>query len=347
MGSAAKRPTILVVEDEMIVARDIQLQLEVLGYQPVGHATQGEQAVALCAALRPDLVLMDIQLKGGMDGIAAAQAIRTQFALPVVFLTAFASDDILARAKLTSPYGYIFKPFAERELRTVIEMALYKHQTEVKLRELSAHQVNIREDERKQIAREIHDDLGGLLTGIKSYLSVLIGRALRSDEPVDQVLLGASRMADLAIDTVRRIITELRPSVLDQLGVWAALEWHASQVEERTALRCECLIDESLTNIELDADTSIAVFRIVQQLFANVIQHAEATVVEVRAVREGRWIRIEVEDNGKGIEPAQLLGEKSWGIIGMYERALQCRGELRIDGTPRRGTLAVLRLPVR
>ncbi len=121
------------VEDEPLVARDIQSQLLDLGYACVGHATTGEDAIALADSLRPDLVLMDIQLAGEMDGITAAQAIRTQFALPVVFLTAFAERETLARAKHTEPFGYILKPFSDRELHTTIEMALYRHNVEQKL----------------------------------------------------------------------------------------------------------------------------------------------------------------------------------------------------------------------
>ena len=135
MTTAAHRPRILVVEDEAIVARDIQVRLQELGYDPVGHAARGEDAVAMARAVRPDLVLMDIQLAGALDGIAAATAIRAERAVPVVYLTAFAEDDVLERAKLTDPFGYIIKPFADRELRTVLEMALYKHQIDATLRE--------------------------------------------------------------------------------------------------------------------------------------------------------------------------------------------------------------------
>jgi len=139
--SFEKCARILVVEDEAIVARDIQDQLRVLGYAVVGHATRGEDAVAMVEQARPDLVLMDIQLAGAMDGIAAAHAIRelTQCSVPIVFLTAFDADATLERAKLTEPFGYILKPFTERELRTVLEMALYKFQAEASLREASLY----------------------------------------------------------------------------------------------------------------------------------------------------------------------------------------------------------------
>lgn len=133
------KPRILVVEDEAIVARDLQQVLLELGYQPVGLTPRAEEAITLVDELRPDLILMDIQLAGPMDGITAAQTIRTKFALPVVFITAFAAENILARAKLTEPFGYILKPYSERELHTVIEMALYKHQTEMGLRESMMH----------------------------------------------------------------------------------------------------------------------------------------------------------------------------------------------------------------
>jgi diguanylate cyclase (GGDEF)-like protein/PAS domain S-box-containing protein len=133
------KPRILIVEDEAIIALDIGQQLARLGYETVGHASEGEEAVRMAGESRPDLVLMDIQLGGDMDGIAAAKLIRERHRLPIVFLTAFAADDILARAKLIEPFGYILKPFSERELRTVLEMALYKHQADQSLIEAADH----------------------------------------------------------------------------------------------------------------------------------------------------------------------------------------------------------------
>lgn len=133
MPLAPEPSRILVVEDESVVARDIAQQLVELGYQPVGHATTAEDGIRLAGELRPSLVLMDIKLAGELDGVAAAQIIRERFALPVVFLSAFAENETLAQAKLSEPYGYVLKPFSERELHTVIQMALYKHQVETKL----------------------------------------------------------------------------------------------------------------------------------------------------------------------------------------------------------------------
>ncbi|HWW73824.1 MAG TPA: response regulator, partial [Pyrinomonadaceae bacterium] len=126
---------ILVVEDEAIVAMDIGARLRVLGYEVVGPASTGAAAVELAERARPDLVLMDIMLRGGMDGVEAALRIREATGAPVVYLTAYADDSTLRRAKAAEPLGYLLKPFEERELRTTIETALYKHRAEVRLRE--------------------------------------------------------------------------------------------------------------------------------------------------------------------------------------------------------------------
>lgn len=128
-------PKILIVEDEIIVAKDISVSLKSLGYEVAGIAANGVQAMELIKTLRPDLVLMDVMLQGGMDGIEVAQKACAEGRTPVVFLTAYADDDTLRRAKKSEAYGYLLKPFEDRELRMAIEMALYKHTMEHKLRE--------------------------------------------------------------------------------------------------------------------------------------------------------------------------------------------------------------------
>ena len=132
------RPRILVVEDEAVVALDIRVQLSGHGYEPVGRAISGEQAITLAGTLRPDLVLMDIRLAGSMDGIEAAGVIRARFSIPVVFLTAHAEDETLERARRVEPAGYVIKPFTERELRAVMEMALSKAAADQRLRDSEA-----------------------------------------------------------------------------------------------------------------------------------------------------------------------------------------------------------------
>ena len=128
------KTNILDVEDESIVSKDIQHSLKKLGYNVVGSASTGEKAIDLAMELKPDLVLMDIMLKGQLTGIDAAEEIRNSLKIPVIFLTAYADDATLEKAKVTEPYGYIIKPFKEIDIHTSIDMALYKHQKESELR---------------------------------------------------------------------------------------------------------------------------------------------------------------------------------------------------------------------
>ena len=118
---------VLVVEDESIVSKDIQHSLKKLGYNVVGAASTGEKAIELALSALPDIILMDIMLKGQMNGIEAADEIRKTCSIPVIFLTAYADESTLSKAKITEPYGYILKPFKEIDLHTTIEMAIYKH----------------------------------------------------------------------------------------------------------------------------------------------------------------------------------------------------------------------------
>lgn len=118
---------VLVVEDESIVSKDIQHSLKKLGYNVVGAASTGEKAIDLVGTENPDIILMDIMLKGEINGIEAAEVIKASYAIPIIFLTAYADESTLSKAKITEPYGYILKPFKEIDLHTTIEMAIYKH----------------------------------------------------------------------------------------------------------------------------------------------------------------------------------------------------------------------------
>jgi CheY-like chemotaxis protein len=130
------RTKILVVEDEVVVAMEIRKRLASLGYDVTAAASTGEEALSRAAETKPDLVLMDILLKGEMDGLQAGQKIRSDFAIPVIYLTAHSDEATVQRAKLTEPYGYLVKPFDERALWTTIEVALHKHKMEMERRQL-------------------------------------------------------------------------------------------------------------------------------------------------------------------------------------------------------------------
>lgn len=133
----------MIVEDEIIVAKSIQERLDKLGYSVSTIVDSGEEAIKKAGETKPDLILMDIKLSGNIDGIAAAEQIRHRFDIPVVYLTAYGDSETLQRAKVTEPYGYILKPLEERELQSNIEIALYKHKMENKLKKSKEHLQNI------------------------------------------------------------------------------------------------------------------------------------------------------------------------------------------------------------
>lgn len=166
---------ILIVEDEILVARDLQQQLNALGYTVIGIAASGERALALVTEMQPQLVLMDIRLQGDLDGIATAEQIRQRHALPIVYLTAHADAATVQRARVTEPFGYILKPFEERELHTVVEMALYKHDIERKLR---ASERRFATTLRSIGDAVIATDQQGLITYMNPTAEALTGRPL-------------------------------------------------------------------------------------------------------------------------------------------------------------------------
>jgi two-component system sensor histidine kinase UhpB len=217
-------------------------------------------------------------------------------------------------------------------------------QSQAELRRLAAHQEQVKEEERKRIAREIHDELGSQLTSIKAYVSVSVEHARSRGEEPDPLLIDAAEVANAAIETVRRVITDLRPSVLDQLGIWAAIEWYAQRIEKMADLICVCRIDEALTDIEVNPEQSTMLFRVVQEALTNVVRHAGASLIEVGVRLQGGKIVVEIVDDGKGIDTERLLNRESMGILGMYERTRHHGGELKISGSPGRGTSVVLRL---
>jgi signal transduction histidine kinase len=144
----------------------------------------------------------------------------------------------------------------------------------------------VREEERVRIARELHDDLGSTLTGVKWAIAMAIERAQEAALPGDAQLAHASHLLDSAVDTMRRIISDLRPSVLDHLGVWTAIEWYAGQIEERSGLPCKVAISAEVAAIEVDPERATAMFRIVQEALTNFVRHAQASRAEIRILRD-------------------------------------------------------------
>jgi PAS domain S-box-containing protein len=219
-------------------------------------------------------------------------------------------------------------------------------QSNAKLRELSAHLESVREAERTRIAREIHDELAGTLTGIKMDLSSAgdLGNGIPSE--LRDKLARSVQLVDKAVQTTRRIINDLRPSLLDNLGVWAAIDWLVAELGNETNLRCETEIEEAIAQTDLPPAMNTAIFRIVQESLSNVRRHAEATLVRVRAYRNGSRVVVEIADNGRGLADADLAKVGHWGVMGMHERAVSHGGEVHITGTPGAGTTVRVSMPL-
>jgi two-component system sensor histidine kinase UhpB len=211
------------------------------------------------------------------------------------------------------------------------------------LRALAAHLQSVREEERKRVAREIHDQLGQALTAIKIDLSSWVRELPASGKPIANKTSAILSLVDESIQTVRRIATELRPGILDDLGLVAAIEWAGEEFQARTGTSCRLHLPTD--DIEVNSEQATATFRIFQEALTNVARHADATAVEVRLAGEGGKLLLEVNDNGKGISEDQLRASESLGILGMRERAMLLGGELSISRLPGAGTAVRVQIP--
>lgn len=219
--------------------------------------------------------------------------------------------------------------------------------SERQLRALAARVETAREEERKRISREIHDQLGQQLTSVRFDIGWLARRfpATPQSADVHERLAAMSSLVDLTMTTVRRIATELRPGVLDDLGLEDALEWQARDFTRYSGIPVTVEAPEDGARIADEHAT--ALFRCFQEILTNVARHAKATSVVARLTHEDDEIALEVTDDGRGITPEQVTKMSSLGLVGMRERALLLGGTFRIEGAPGHGTTVTIRLPNR
>jgi signal transduction histidine kinase len=203
---------------------------------------------------------------------------------------------------------------------------------------------HVREEERIRIARQVHDELGQALTGLKLDLS-LLGRHLpKGNRALHQKAHDLSACIDTTIQTVRRIATDLRPGILDNLGLVAAVEWQAQDFQLRTGIRCttRMMATETMWN----QDFSTTFFRIFQETLTNIIHHAGASEVEVTLTEDADSLLMVIRDNGRGISEEETASAKSIGLVGMRERAALLAGEVTFAGIPGQGTTVTVRIPL-
>lgn len=263
----------------------------------------------------------------------------------------FGRGELSARAVIDHGHGELRELATEFNSMADALAARHGELTEAhkRLLALSQHLQVVRETEARHIARELHDEIGQVLTSLKMDVSSLQRRYLReaasSPETAsfERDVAEMSRRLDLAVEFVRRISSELRPTVLDRLGLAAAIEWQAREVEARANLTVE--VDCSGVEEPLDWLVSITIFRIIQETLTNVVRHAEATMVCVALLGTADELTLSVSDDGKGIDDATIHRVDSIGIIGMKERAHLVDGEFKIRGEAGKGTLVTVKIP--
>ncbi|MFI5211578.1 MAG: response regulator [Ignavibacteria bacterium] len=476
---------ILIVEDEKIIAKDIEATIKRLGYESVGIVSNAEDAIKKAGEMKPGLVLMDITLKGGTDGVEAAKIINDTFDIPVVYLTAHQDEDTVERTMFTNSYGFITKPLDDRDINSAISAAIYRYDVENKLKEAeeryfrltenamdmilsqsledlaynyvnracinitgyapadfylrpnlieeivkpdwmehykrnfrrlaageavndiefmirhksgedrwlnqrstivkssagkpqtveaiitnvtqrrlyekkleetteklraySNHLQKAREDERYFISREIHDQLGQDLTVLKMDISFIRKKAAKQPEKANtEELVKELTKINLAIDDiinkVRKIATDLRPNVLDKLGLSEAIVWHAGEFEKRTKIKCDTdLCDDGFS---LGIEKSISMFRIVQETLTNIARHSGADKVLIKLENINGWLILTISDNGKGITNEEIERTSSLGIVGMKERALLFGGLWGIESEKGKFTKIEVKVPL-
>lgn len=289
----------------------------------------------------PTLILSDYSLPGfnGHDalGIALSQCPGT----PFIFVTGTMGEEVAIETLKSGATDYVLKtrlsrlmPAVNRALREAEERAQHRRAEEQlreshkQLRALSVYLQSVREEERTRIAREVHDELGQALTSCKLDLSWIANKLPKDLKSLQEKTRALTAHIDSTIQTVRRISTELRPGVLDHLGLVAALEWQANEFQTKTGIKCE--VHSNVREPQLDQNLSTTLFRIFQETLTNIIRHAGATHVEVFLKQgEGR-ISLEVKDNGRGISRAEVSNTRSMGLLGMRERAALLGGIFRI-----------------
>jgi len=213
------------------------------------------------------------------------------------------------------------------------------------LRALASRLQSIREEERTTVAREIHDQLGQALTGLKMELSLLARKPPEDQKTLANHMKSMETFVEDTIRLVRKIATDLRPGVLDDFGLIAAIEWQVEDFKNRTGIQSE--LSSTLEDGNLGRELATALFRILQETLTNIVRHAHATHAKIGIKEHDGVIVMTVEDNGKGIAEREVYDPKSLGLLGIRERALIFGGEVQITGTRGRGTAVMVRIPLK
>ncbi len=355
------------VDDEPNNLLALEGLLEPLG-QNLLRAQSGEEALRVVLKHNPAVILLDVRMPG-MDGFETARMIRGRERsrhTPIIFLTGVSREmESAFRGYEVGAVDYLVKPLVAEVLRSKVSVFVDLHrknaalsneirerqiaeehlrESEVQLRALAARLISVREEERSRIAREIHDELGQVLTGLKMDVMWLAKRLAGTEKQLVEKTETMCSLIDSTVHLIRRISTGLRPEILDDMGLVAAIGWQAKEFQKRMGIRCRLTLPEDHT--VLDKELSTAVFRIFQEILTNIARHAKASSVNVQLSISDDILKLKVADDGIGIPDGQIRGQGSLGLLGMQERAQLFGGEVSIQGASGHGTTVLVSIPM-
>lgn len=360
---------LLVVDDNPVVLLGFSELLRSAGLT-VLEARNGQEALHLARQHQPDVVLLDVVLPD-INGVELCRCFKQDAALKSLFVVLLSSSEISPGSQVTGldagADGYIARPIENRELLARVQALLRIQQTEAALRRahdelehrvvertaelaqanaalraMSLRLVEVQEQERRFLARELHDEAGQVLTGLKMVVDQTL---LDAPEPMQERLRGAVQLINDLISRIRNLSLELRPQMLDDLGLLIALEWHFKRYTQQTGIH----VDFRRTALpdRLPPLLETAIFRIAQEALTNVARHARVGEVTARLWVNPERVGLQVEDQGAGMDAAAALAARnSTGLSGMKERAELLGGDFTLDSKPGQGTRLTVELPL-
>ncbi|MCI0472480.1 MAG: ATP-binding protein [Ignavibacteria bacterium] len=359
---------LLIVEDELLIAEDLSARLRAIGYEITGTVPTGEEALKICETTFPDVILMDIMLGKGIDGIETQKIIKERYNIPVIYLTSYSDAVTVSRAKMTEPYGYIIKPFDERELHTTIEMAVHKHKTETALRDREKELSELNKTKDKLFSIIAHD-LKNPFLGILGFTEVLANTYDKYSE--EEKLKMIRFVHNSTFNTYRLLENLLEWSRIQISGIKIVPSEIIAEelISDTTEMLLESAVRKNISvSIKTEKDTKIRTDEdmlktIIRNLLSNAIKftHKGGSVfLNADKIRGG--IRITVRDNGRGIQESLLNnlfsldrntstngteGEKGTGLglVLCKEFMDKLQGRIIAESTPGKGTKITVELP--
>lgn len=304
-----------------------------------------------------DVIICDHMVPGFSSTRALQLLQELNVEIPVLVVSGNMGEELAVTAIKAGAFDYVMKDKLAR-LPSAVANALKSYELSKKerlatekldesydmLRKLAGYLQNIQEQERERLSRDIHDDLGSGMAALKIDIAWMKNKLCDSDEIIQEKLSGMSMLIDNAIGSVRRVISDLRPTMIDDLGLEAAIEWQLEEFGKRNEVRVELDCDCGGIRM-LGKEREISVYRIVQESLNNIAKHSNANYVLVRVKNSGAFVRFEVIDDGCGFDVGSAQRAGSFGIMGMRERALVMGGRLQIRSRHNQGSMVVLSVP--